>query len=164
MAGPSSTSSIHSHDQEIVNLKTLFAQGFDFQRTDRDMINQYTTYKFNHEYAKMNVEDYCLWDSIQMNFAEFETRHFDELNNATWRVIKDYYYPHRFWIDHNFSPGRNRTITILTAVEADWNNKWSLEQIEWVEERYHSLSRTTRQRKQELTGTSNTPPQQPATT
>ncbi len=40
---------------------------------------------------------------------------------------------------------------MLTAVEADWNNKWTLEQIEWVEERYYSLSRTTRKRKQELT-------------
>ncbi len=107
------------------------------------MINQYTIYKFNHEYAEMNVEDYCLWDSIQMDFAEFEERHFDELNNTTWRVVRDYCYPHGFWIDHNFGPSRNCTTTMLTAVEADWNNKWSLEQIEWVEERYQSLSRTT---------------------
>ena len=41
---------------------------------------------------------------------------------------------------------------MLEAVAAEWNNKWSLEQIEWAEERYHSLSRTTRKRKQKLTG------------
>ncbi len=119
MAGPSSTSSVHSYDQEVVNLKTLLAQGFDFQTTDRDMINQYTIYKFNHEYAEMNVEDYYLWDSIQMDFAEFEARHFDKLNNTTWRVVWDYSYPHGFWIDHNFGLGRNRTTTMLIAIKAD---------------------------------------------
>ncbi len=89
----------------------------------------------------MNVEDYCLWDFIQMDFAEFEARHFDELNNTTWRVVRDYCYLYEFWIDHNFGPGRNRTTTMLKAVEVDWNNKWTLEQIEWVEERYHSKHR-----------------------
>ena len=87
-----------------------------------------------------------------MNFAQFEAKHFDESDNNTWGIIRDYCYPHGFWVDHNFGPGRNRTITMLKAVEADWNNKWTLEQIEWVEERYHSLSRTTRKRKQQLTG------------
>ncbi len=119
MAGPLSTSSIHLHDQEVVNLKTLFAQGFNFQTTHRDMINQYTIYKFNHEYVEINVEDYCLWDSIQIDFAEFKTRHFNELNNTTWRVVRDYCYPYGFWIDHNFGSDKNRTTTMLTAVEAN---------------------------------------------
>ena len=44
---------------------------------------------------------------------------------------------------------------MLKAVEAKWNNKWTLEQIKWVEERYDILSKTTRKRKQELTGITN---------
>ena len=83
MADLSNTSSVHLYNQEVVNLKTLFAQRFDFQTTNRDIINQYRIYKFNHEYAEMNAEDYCLLDFIQMDFAEFEARHFDELNNTT---------------------------------------------------------------------------------
>ena len=44
---------------------------------------------------------------------------------------------------------------MLEAVQAGWNNKWTLEQIEWVEERYHSSFRTTRERKQQLAGIPN---------
>ena len=123
MASCLSTSSVHLQDQAVVNLKTLFAKEFNFQTIDHDMINQYTIYKFNHEYAEMNIEDYCLWDSIQIDFAEFETRYFDELKNITWRVIRDYCYPHGFWIDHNFGPGKTRTIVMLEAIAAERHNK-----------------------------------------
>lgn len=40
---------------------------------------------------------------------------------------------------------------MLKTVIAKWNNKSSLEQIEQVEKRYHSLSRTTGKSKPELT-------------
>ena len=123
MASFLNTSSVHLYDQDVVNLKTLFTQGFDFQTTNCDIINQYTIYKFNHEYAEINVEDYCFWDSIQKDFVEFEARYFDELNNTTWKIVRDYYYPYRFWIDHNFTLGKNYTITMLTTIEANWNNK-----------------------------------------
>ena len=154
MAGPSSISSAASHDSKANNLKTLFARGLDFQTADHDLINNYIVHRVN-QYAARNLEDWSLWDSIQMDFAEFEAKHFDELDNDTWGVIRDYCYPHGFWIDHNFGPGRNRTTTILKAVEADWNNKWTLEQIKWVEERYNSLSRITCKRKQQLIGITN---------
>ena len=54
-----STFSIHLHNQEVINLKTFVAQGFDFQTTNYDMINKYTIYNFNHKYAKMNIKNYC---------------------------------------------------------------------------------------------------------
>lgn len=44
---------------------------------------------------------------------------------------------------------------MLKIVKAKWNNKWTLEQISWVEARYDILSRNTNKRKQELTGTIN---------
>ena len=44
---------------------------------------------------------------------------------------------------------------MLEAIAAEWNNQWTLEQIEWVEERYDSWSRTTRKCKQQLTSIPN---------
>ncbi len=90
-----------------------------------------------------------------MDFGKFEAKHFDELDSTTWKLIRNYCYPNGYWIDHDFGPGRTHTTVMLKAVEADWNNKWTLEQIKWVEERYDTLSRTTRKRKQQLTGIPN---------
>ena len=149
--GASSIASAALHDSKANNLKTLFARGLDFQTADHDLINNYIVH-WVYQYTAKNLENWSLWDSIQMDFAEFEANHFDELENNTWGVIRDYCYPYRFWLDHNFGPGKKCTTTMLKAVEADWNNKSSLEQIAWVEEHYHSLSRTTRKQKQQLTG------------
>lgn len=46
------------------------------------MINKYIIFKFNHEYIKINVENYYFWDSIQLDFADFEVKYFNELNNT----------------------------------------------------------------------------------
>lgn len=46
------------------------------------MIYQYKIYKFNHKYAEMNVKNYCFCDSIQIDYAKFEAKYFDKLNNA----------------------------------------------------------------------------------
>ncbi len=123
MAGPSSISSAVSHalshDPETADLKVLFANGIDLQTADRDLLNKYTIHRFN-EYAAANHEDYGLWDCIQIDFEKFEARHFDDLSGTTWRVVKDYCYPHGFWIDHNFGPGRTRTTAMLEAVAAEW--------------------------------------------
>lgn len=154
MAGPSSISSAVSHDPEANDLKTVFARGLDIQTADNDQLNKFVIHRFT-QYAATNIEDYSLWDSIQMDFAEFEAKQFDELDTDTWRVVKDYCYPHGFWIDHNFGPGRTCTTVMLKAVDSEWNNKWTLEQISWVEDRYSTLSRITRKRKQEHTGIPN---------
>ncbi len=122
MAGPSSISSVHSHDPEIVDLEILFANGMDIQTADHDNLNKYTIHRFN-QYAAANAEDYGLWDCIQVDFEKFEAKHFDELDGPTWRLVRDYCYPHGYWIDHNLCPGRSHTTNMLKAVEADWNNK-----------------------------------------
>lgn len=44
---------------------------------------------------------------------------------------------------------------MLKAVEAYWNDKWTIEQVKWVERQYKTLSSITRERKQELTGIPN---------
>ncbi|MCJ1346234.1 hypothetical protein MMC31_004449 [Peltigera leucophlebia] len=132
MAGPSSVLRDLSHDPKTTDL-------------------EFVIHRFN-QYAALNAEDYRLWNCIQMDFRKFEAEHFDELDNATLRVFRDYCYPHGFWIDLNLGLDKTCNTAMLEAVAAEWNNKWTLEQIEWVEERYHSLSRATRKRKQELTG------------
>lgn len=60
------------------------------------MINKYTIYKFNHKYIEMNIKDYYLLNLIKIDFAKFEVKYFDELNNATKRVVKDYSYIYGF--------------------------------------------------------------------
>lgn len=154
MAGPSSISSAVSHDPEANDLKTLFARGLDIQTADNDKLNKFVIHRFT-QYAATNIEDYSLWDSVQMDFAEFEAKQLDKLDTDTWKVVKDYCYPHGFWIDHNFGPGRTPTTVMLKAIDSEWNNKWTLEQISWVEDRYSTLSIITRKRKQEHTGIPN---------
>ena len=135
MAGPSSISSAlsnaRSQDQEAADLKILFGPSFNIQIADLDLLNKYVIYKFN-QYATVNTKDYSLWDSIEMDFAKFEAKNFDELDSATWKVIKEYCYPHGFWIDPNNGSGRTRTAAMLKAIEDNWNNEWTLEQIKWV--------------------------------
>ena len=142
MPGPSYISSALSHDPEAVDLKVLFANGLNIETSDHDILNKYAIHRFN-QYAAAIAEDYSLWDCIQVDFEKFEAKHFDEFDGRTWKLVRDYCYPHGYWIDHNFGTGRTRTTTMLKAVEAEWNNKWTLEQIKWVEERYDILSRTT---------------------
>lgn len=51
-----------------------------------------------------------------MDIAEFEERYFDELNNAIWKVIRDYCYIYGFQINHNFGLDRSRITIMLQAI------------------------------------------------
>lgn len=103
MANPSSIPSTTSQNSKTNNLKTLFAHGLNLQTMDHGLINNFILHWFN-QYIAMNLENWSLWDSIQTDSAKFEAKHFDQLNNATWRGVSDYYYMYEFWIDHNFGP------------------------------------------------------------
>ena len=151
MADSSSTSSAPLHDSETANLKILLDNSKAIETTDIDTLNKYAIHKFN-EYAAANTEDYSLWNCIQVDFETFKGKHFDQLYSSTWKFVRDYCYSHGYWIDHNFGTGKTCTTTMLKAVEAEWNDEWTLKQIKWVEKRYKKLSRITHERKQELTG------------
>lgn len=58
-----------------------------------------------------------------MNFVKFEVEHFDDLDNTTLGVFRDYYYPHRFWIDFNLGLEKICNIAMLKVITAKWNNK-----------------------------------------
>ena len=82
MSRPPSILSASLHNLEVNNLNILFSPNFDIQTADFDLFNKYVIYKFN-QYVVGNIKDYSLWDSIQMDFANFEAKRFDELDNAT---------------------------------------------------------------------------------
>ena len=114
MAGSSSISSaqphVPSHDNKTADLKALFVHSFDMKTADSDLLDKWVTHRFNI-YAATNVEDYELWACIRMNFKKFEAKHFDMLDSSTWRRIREYCYPHGFWIDVN-----NGFETFITAM------------------------------------------------
>lgn len=62
-----------------------------------------------------------------MNFVKFETKYFNQLDNVTLRVLKDYCYLYSFWIDFNISHNKTGNTTILEVVIVNMNNKWTLE-------------------------------------
>ncbi len=95
MAGPSSIKSIFSYDSEVYNFKILFRSSLNIQETNYNLLNKYVIYKIN-QYQAINIEDYSLSRSIQIDFLKFEAIYFNELDNATLRVFRDYCYPHRF--------------------------------------------------------------------
>lgn len=68
---------------------------------------------------------------------------------------------HGYWFDRNYGPGRTRATIMVKAVEGEWYDSWTLDQIKWVEHYYRTLSGCTLIRKQELMGITSPTPQQP---
>lgn len=73
--------SIPLHNLEVDNLNILFGPSFNICIADYDLFNKYIIYKFN-QYAIVNIKDYGLLYSIQIDFTNFEAKYFDELNNT----------------------------------------------------------------------------------
>ena len=87
------------------NLDALFANGINLVTAASTIIQRYVAYRFQ-QYSDCHLEDYSLWNVIQIDFEDFEVEHFNKLNGKTWSVLRDYCYTHGFWINHNFGPGR----------------------------------------------------------
>ena len=51
-----------------------------------------------------------------MKFMKFEIKHFNRLDNATLRVLQDYYYSYGFWINLNLSFNKTYNTVILAVV------------------------------------------------
>lgn len=52
-----------------------------------------------------------------------EAKYFNELNNTTWTVDRNYCYPYEYWISYNIDLCKTYTTTILKVVEVNQNNK-----------------------------------------
>ncbi len=151
IASQSQSSQPGSPESEIlVNPEILFRNGLNLETADRDLLNKYVPYTFG-QYAATNTEDYDLWDAIQVDYEDWEEEHFNQLSGSTWKFLSHYCYTHGYWIDHNFGNGRTRATNMLKAIQSEWNNKWTLDQIKWVEDRFSTMSRITRKRQLELT-------------
>ncbi|MCJ1422188.1 hypothetical protein MMC29_000067 [Sticta canariensis] len=156
MADPTNASP--SKSKIIVNLQAQFVDGINLQTADRPTLQNYVAYVVQ-TYIDDNMEDEHLWEGIHFDFEDFTEEHFKKLDTSTrtWNLLRDYCYAHGYWIDHNFEDGKTRASTMLKAVKADWHNKWTMEQIKWVEKRYNVLSKMTIKRKQELIGITSPP-------
>lgn len=51
-----------------------------------------------------------------MDFKKFETKHFNQLENIIWKLIKDSYYSHKYWINYKFGLDKTCINTILKIV------------------------------------------------
>lgn len=100
---------------------------FNVQIADHDLINKFIIHRFN-QYVVLNAKD-CLWNYIQIDFGKFEVKHFDDIDDSTWTIVRNYCYLHKYWIDYNFAPVRTCATTMMKTINKEWNNKWSLEQI-----------------------------------
>lgn len=66
----------------------------------------------------MDIENHNFWEFIQIDFIKFEAKHFHLLDNATLKVLRDYYFPHKFWIELNLNFNKTCNIAMLEAVIA----------------------------------------------
>ena len=154
IAGFSSIFSAVLQNPEANNIKTLFAYNFDVQTADNNQFGKFVIYRFT-QYVTTNIEDYSLWDFVQGDFAKYKIKQFDKLDTNTEKVVKNHCYLRGFWINHNFGPGRTLTTVMLKTVDSKQNNKWTLEQISWVKDRYSILLIITCKYKQQYTGIPN---------
>lgn len=58
-----------------------------------------------------------------MDFVKFEAEHFNQLDNATLKVLKHYCYMHKFWIELNLNLYKTCNTTMIKAIVTDWNNE-----------------------------------------
>ena len=155
MADPLNTA-FPSSESDAINFQALFVDGINLRTANQNMIQNYVCYVVQ-TYIDDNMEDERLWEGIHFDFEDFTEEHFKRLNTSTktWNLLRDYCYAHGFWIDYDFGNGKTRASTMLQAVNADWHDKWTMEQIQWVERRYHNLFPMILERKQELIGATN---------
>lgn len=161
MTGPSNTPSAPPSEHESIDLRTLFIKGIDLRTADEDLIQKYAMYVFQG-YKEDNLEDFRLWESLHFDFENFRKEHFDKLDQRTWSLVRDYCYTRGIWLDHDFGTSCTRTSAMLTAIKREWYEEWTSEQIEYVEKRYHTLSRCVLKRKHDLVA-SLEPPNHPVT-
>lgn len=63
MSDFSSTLNPLLHDYNATNLEILFAQGFNIQTAEYDLLNKFVIHMFN-QYRALNAKDWSLWDWI----------------------------------------------------------------------------------------------------
>jgi hypothetical protein len=142
--------STSSQFENFVSSEILFVNDLNIDNANSKIINKYVIYLFN-EYAAANIQDYDLWEVIQINFTHFQTKHFDQLKESIWKLVRNYCYSREYWTNHNFEVDRTRIFIMLETINAKWNDQWTLEQINWIEKRYDVIFRKFRMRKKKLT-------------
>ena len=70
------------YNQEVANLRILFAQGFNIQTADHDLLNKLVIDRFN-QYKALNTKDYNFWNCIQIHFEKWKAKYFNKVDNTT---------------------------------------------------------------------------------
>lgn len=119
---------------------------------DETLIQAYVIRLFT-KYSN-NAEDYrdlTLWESIHFDFEDFTEYHWDLLENDQWVLIQKVCYTQGIWLDHHDKKG-TRSKIMYDMVQEDYYEDWTMKEIEWVEDRYKTLSRRVQSRKEKLLG------------
>ncbi len=144
-------SEIFATDSQIsVNSEILFQNDLNIETTDQHILNQYVRYRLD-QYAALNVENYELWICIQIDFEKFTQTHFAQLSESIWLDLLIYCYSHEYWIDDDTVKNLSVNMMKILNPEFDYNDQWSLNQINWMKTTYNTLFGKQQRRKRELT-------------
>ena len=105
-------------------------------------------------YEEEKIQDYILWECISNDLEHYTKEIFDRLDAKTWNIIKKCCYTQGYWLDHG--PGKSRSSNMIKAIKSPWYDKWTMDQITYVEKTYKDprrnevLSPWVSARKQEL--------------
>ena len=104
-----------STGSDTTDLKALFADGINVQTADSNTIQTYVQHRFQ-QYADLNIEDWHLWNAIQIDFEGFKEKHFNKFDGPTWEILRGYCYKHGYWLDYKYASGKSRaTIMVKTS-------------------------------------------------
>ncbi len=108
-----------------------------------ELLNKFVLYTFS-QYETLNLEDYNLWNAIQVDYEDWKEEHFNQLSESTWKFLRQHCYTHEFWLKET-----NAT-SMLQIINSKFYENWIMNQIRWVEERWNRLSKRMIKRKQRL--------------
>ncbi len=115
--------------------------------SQRELLNKFVLYTFS-QYETLNLENYNLWDAIQVDYENWKEEHFNQLSESTWKFLRQHCYTHGFWLKE--TSATTSATSMLQAINSKPYEDWTMNQIRWIEERWNRLSKRMIKRKQRL--------------
>lgn len=99
-----------------------FSRRIDSKNINNATIQRYVLVWFQR-YFKNNIEDYSLWEAIQLYFKDFQMEHLDLLESRILNVIQKYYYIYGYKLNYNYGTSNLLIWIMFKTVKVKWNNK-----------------------------------------
>ena len=131
-------------------ITTSFRNSICQENLDEHFIQEYTIRLFTKYLDNArDYRDFALWEWIHFDFEDFSVHHWDLLRSDHWDLVHKVCYSQGIWLNH---PGkkRSRAQAMYNMVQKDYYEDWTIEQINWVERQYNTLSSVVRNRKEKL--------------